>query len=322
MVTTRQIKRSAYVFGADGMLGRALCAEAETRRIEVFPIGRGVDITDRGAVGAALALMSHLDIVFNAAAQTNMEACELDYEQAFAVNALGAQNIARQARGDNLFQVSTGAVFDGLPVSHHDRLGYDEFTTPRPMSAYARTKYAGEELVRKAFAKAAVVRLGHLYGPGGRNGLSTARAKFLRGEAVSINESCKIAPTYVGDAARLLLDLAISEPFRGSGHRVVHVAPEGSTTGKLFAERLWTRVPVIRARDRCQVEGDNLVYHQAVGTPGKKIVGVSGSVIAENVAWRPPFQLIRSRLLRSYGVTPIGPWEEGLDRYLQTPAFS
>lgn len=314
MVTTR-----AYVFGADGMLGRALCAEAETRRIEVFPIGRGVDITDRGAVGAALALMSHLDIVFNAAAQTNMEACELDYDRAFAVNALGAQNIARQARGDNLFQVSTGAVFDGLQVSHHDRLGYDEFTTPRPMSAYARTKYAGEELVRKAFAKAAVVRLGHLYGPGGRNGLSTARAKFLRGEAVSINESCKIAPTYVGDAARVLLDLAISEPFRGSCSRVAHVAPEGSTTGKLFAERLWVRVTVGRVRDRCLVEGDNLVYEN-VGTPGRKIVGVSGPTLAEDVAWRPPFQLIRSRLLRSMGITPIGSWEEGLDRYLQTPA--
>lgn len=323
------------IFGSDGMLGTALMREVQCRGLRHHLYGRDVDITAAAAVYKALEPVSYPSqgfspgpaIIINAAAWTHVDACEQDPKKAFACNAWGARVIAQASINwrpeSRLVHVSTGAVFDGIEAaaaSRFSRPGYDEFEPVRPTSVYAKTKWAGEELVRQVCPKALVVRLGHLYGPGGKNGLSTARKRLVAGERFSINDHCRIAPTYVADAARGILD-AIGKDVFGT---TLHVAPEGATTAWGFAARLAAKLGL--STDKTLVVGDSLRYPNGPDGLGKKILAATArrdvSVLAHDLAWRNDFQLIRSSVLDHHGITPIGPWEEGLDRYLTDEASS
>ena len=80
---------------------------------------------------------------------------------AFAVNALGARNLAMAAEeiGAKLVHVSTDYVFSGdaaQPVWEYD--------LPAPRSVYGKTKLLGEEYVRQFCTRWFVVRTAWLYG--------------------------------------------------------------------------------------------------------------------------------------------------------------
>ena len=101
------------VAGANGMLGRDLCAVLEERGHLVTRVDRAeLDVLDPAACRDRVA--GH-DVVVNVAAYTAVDAAESDEAAAFAVNAVGAANLARAstAAGAALVQVSTDYVFVG-----------------------------------------------------------------------------------------------------------------------------------------------------------------------------------------------------------------
>ena len=123
------------------MLGRDLQAALAGR--EVSALGRAdLDVTDLAAVRAAVA--GH-DVIINAAAYTRVDDAETHEDDAYAVNALGARNLAAAASAGSarLVQVSTDYVFNGRASRP-----YREDTPLDPISAYGRTKAAGERFVQ------------------------------------------------------------------------------------------------------------------------------------------------------------------------------
>jgi len=100
------------VVGCDGMLGQDLVAELgeSPGAHEVTAVDRDtVDIIDPEA---CLAAVTGHDIVVNVAAWTAVDAAETHEAQAFAVNAVGAANLARAcSAGTRMLQVSTDYVF-------------------------------------------------------------------------------------------------------------------------------------------------------------------------------------------------------------------
>lgn len=85
------------------------------------------------------------DLIINAAAKTNIDWCESNREEAFAVNTLGADNVARAAWQNNsyLVHISSGCVQES--VSETDvKLETD---TPNPLCFYAWTKVWAENLI-------------------------------------------------------------------------------------------------------------------------------------------------------------------------------
>jgi dTDP-4-dehydrorhamnose reductase len=101
-------------------------------------------------------------IIVNLAALTDMELCEQEAENAWLTNALGAENLGLLANhvGAKHVYISTAGIFDGSQESFHD---YD---TPRPLSIYAKSKYAGEQFVRGNVCQHFVVRAGWMMGGG------------------------------------------------------------------------------------------------------------------------------------------------------------
>ena len=191
------------ITGANGMLGRDLQAALEGR--DVTALGRAdLDVTDLTAVTDAVA--GH-DVIINAAAYTRVDDAESDEDAAFAVNAVGARNLAHTASAASakLVQVSTDYVFNGGASTP-----YREDTPVDPISAYGRTKAAGEQFaLEENPAGSFIVRTAWLYGAHGPNFAKTMVRLAGSHKTVSVVNDQLGQPTWTADLARqivLLLD--------------------------------------------------------------------------------------------------------------------
>ena len=131
--------------GRHGQVAQAIAAAAAGYpSIELHQAGRdGADLTDPMAVEAFI-LQSRAHLVINAGSYNFVDRAESEEAVAFAVNAEGPRMLARLCRrhGVQLIHMSTDCVFDGAGNEPHD-----EDETPRPLSAYGRSKLAGEMAV-------------------------------------------------------------------------------------------------------------------------------------------------------------------------------
>lgn len=202
----------ALITGASGMLGRDL-QEALAGR-EVTALGRAdLDVTDAAATRDAVA--GH-DIVINAAAYTKVDDAETHEDEAYAVNATGAANLAAAAAaaGARLVQVSTDYVFDGSATSP-----YREDGPYAPISAYGRTKAEGERLALEANPGATfVVRTAWLYGAHGPNFAKTMLKLAETKDTWSVVDDQVGQPTWTGDLARQIVALLDADAPAGVYH--------------------------------------------------------------------------------------------------------
>jgi dTDP-4-dehydrorhamnose reductase len=145
------------------------------------------------------------DLVVHAAAYTDVDACERDPDLAFRVNALGTQNVAlgAQRTGAALMYVSTNEVFNG-----QRREPYREWDRVDPMSAYARSKAAGEDIVRSLAPRFYLVRVAWLFGPGGVNFVTKILGAAAKHGRLQVAADEFGNPTYAPDAAQAMARLA------------------------------------------------------------------------------------------------------------------
>ena len=200
------------ITGAAGMLGRDLQAALDGR--DVTALARAnLDITDLDAVRSAVA--DH-DAIINAAAYTKVDDAETHEDEAHAVNATGAQNLAIAAAevGARFVQVSTDYVFHGDATAP-----YSEDSSLDPISAYGRTKADGEQLARQAYPDGTyVVRGAWLYGEHGPNFAKTMLRLAASHETVSVVTDQLGQPTWTGDLARQIVRLLDADAPAGAYH--------------------------------------------------------------------------------------------------------
>lgn len=209
------------VVGGTGMLGQDLVPMLRAGGHEVSALGSAeCDVRDLETVRAAV---TDADVVVNAAAWTAVDDAEEHEAAAFAVNAVGAHNVAVRAHelGARLVHVSTDYVFDGTSTTP-----YSTATPQNPRSAYGRTKAAGEWAVRAADPEALVVRTAWLYGAGGPNFCSTMLRLAEQKETWKVVDDQVGAPTWTRDLSRLIVDLVDRKAPGG----YVHGTSAGSTT--------------------------------------------------------------------------------------------
>jgi dTDP-4-dehydrorhamnose reductase len=280
------------VTGAAGMLGFDLLRVGAAAGHELTGVDVGdFDITDPDAVERAFARVEP-EAVLNCAAWTDVDGAETHREQAHAVNADGAGNLARAAAraGVPLLHVSTDYVFDGeAPV---DAAGapraYVESDPTGPRSVYGQSKLAGELAVLGASPRHAVVRSAWLFGVGGRNFAATMLALAAEREAVQVVTDQVGCPTWTGHLAPALLGLI----ERGVGG-LVHLAGTGHVSWNGFAAEVFRQAEVA-----CRVEP-------------------ATSAEMARPAPRPAWSVLESA---REDVLPLPPWQDGLAGYLAARA--
>jgi dTDP-4-dehydrorhamnose reductase len=275
------------VFGGWGQLGSDLALAARGRHEMVRPRRDEVDVTDAGAVSAFVA-DRRPDVVVNAAAFHRVDECETDPLRAFAVNALGALNAARAARGTGArcVYISTDYVFDGSR-----RQGYAEDDPVAPLNVYGVSKAAGERLVCTACPDSLVVRGSGMFGQAGSSGkggnfIETMLAKAAAGEPIRVVDDQVFAPTSTLDLAeRLVLLLERSVP---SG--IYHLANAGACSWYELAGAT-LRLARVKAE----------LSPQATGSEGVR---------------RPRYSVLLDTKTARLGFPAARSWEEALASYL------
>ena len=168
-------------------------------------------------------------MVINCAAWTDVDGAEEAEEAAFAVNGTGAGNVAAAAAevGASVVYVSTDYVFDGAKGAP-----YVESDQPAPLSAYGRTKLAGEEATAAANKRHFIVRSAGLFGIGGRNFVETMlRLAATRNEVLVVRDQVG-SPTYTWHLAYGIVRL-----IEGIEYGIHHMAAAGQCSWYEFAAR-------------------------------------------------------------------------------------
>jgi dTDP-4-dehydrorhamnose reductase len=219
------------VTGANGQLGQELAELLPERGYEVRALSRReLDIADPASVDRAVEDHSP-ELLINAAAYTNVDGSETETGTAYAVNALGPRNLAQacERRGCELLHVSTNYVFDG----ESDR-PYEPFDLPNPISAYGRTKLAGEEYVKHLSSRWYLVRTAGVYGRG-HNFVRTMLQVARERDVLKIKDDEFISPTYARDLAE-----GIAEVVETGLYGLYHLTNSGSCSWYEFAEEIFS----------------------------------------------------------------------------------
>jgi dTDP-4-dehydrorhamnose reductase len=271
------------ITGAGGMLGGAVLRAAGAAGHDVVaPSLAELDITGRAAVQRAIDRAGP-DVVINCAAWTDVDGAESSEAEALAVNGRGAGNVARAAgsAGAWTIHISTDYVFDGVK-----REPYVESDTARPLSAYGRSKLAGElEVALEAPARHTIVRSSWLFGPGGRSFPATILRLAGERDQLTVVDDQVGSPTFAGHLASALVELAGSRPVG-----LVHVAGAGECSRYELARE------VVNARGlTCEV------------VPGR-------TEDLERSAPRPAYSVLGTE--RRTEAPALPSWREGIAEYL------
>jgi dTDP-4-dehydrorhamnose reductase len=226
--------------------------------------------------------------VINAAAYTAVDAAETDAEAAYAVNAAGPTHLAQAAArlGLGLIQISTDYVFPGdgtRPYEIGDPTG--------PQSVYGASKLAGEQAVLDAYPSAQVVRTAWVWGATGSNFVKTMAKLAATRPTISVVDDQRGTPSYAGDLAGGLLELAGADLPGGT----LHLTNAGETTWFGFARAIFAELGADPDRVQPTTTAD-----------------------FPRPAPRPAFSVLSPASWSAAGLTPLRDWREALRAGLAT----
>lgn len=249
-----------------------------------------LDIADRYAVDAWFTKHLPYDIVINAAAQTNVDGCEKAEAQAYRVNAHGPENLALAVNrtSGKLVHVSTDYVFAG-----NESTPRRETDTVCPVSAYGRTKLAGEKLALDACPKTFVVRTAWLYGAQGKNFVKMMLRLARNNGAIKVVNDQQGSPTYAADLADAILRLAVTEDYG-----IFHAVNAGVCSWYDFACRI--------------------VDQKGIPCEKTPLTSAEYKTMFPASADRPAYSVLSTEKLAAVIGRPMRSWQAAIDDFLAT----
>lgn len=274
---------SVLVTGAGGMLGQDLVAVLALRpELKVTALARAeLDLASGDAVREAV---TGQDVVFNAAAWTDVDGAEADEAAATLVNGTLVAGLASAcaAAGARLLTVSTDYVFAGDADTP-----YAEDAPTAPLNAYGRSKAVGERAVLGSGGY--VVRTAWLYGRHGPNFAATMLRLAGSRDTLDVVDDQRGQPTWTWALAERLADLASAAVDGTAPAGVYHGTCAGETTWCGFARAVFEECGLDPARIRPPTSD---AFRRPAPRPAYSVLGHEG--------W--------SRA----GLAPMAPWRDTL----------
>jgi dTDP-4-dehydrorhamnose reductase len=188
------------ILGAGGRLGAALLREYREKYDLTGFNHAQLDLANLDDVRGKLGAMN-FDVLINAAAFTNVDACETERDRAFRINAEAPGVLAEicNEKDAKLIHFSTDYVFDGKK-----RAPYTENDQANPISAYGESKLAGEKNVLAAEDGHLVVRVSWVFGPDRPSFIDAMIKRAQQDEKIDAISDKFSTPTYTHDIAEML----------------------------------------------------------------------------------------------------------------------
>jgi dTDP-4-dehydrorhamnose reductase len=216
------------ILGACGRLGAALMREyREKYDIAGFNHAQ-LDLANLNDVRGKLGAMN-FDVLINAAAFTNVDACETERDRAFLINAEAPGVLAEicNTKDAKLIHFSTDYVFDG-----EKRAPYTEEDQANPISFYGESKLAGEKNVIAAGNGHLVVRVSWVFGPDRPSFIDAMIKRAQQDEKIDAVSDKFSTPTYTHDIARMLPQVFDRDVEGG----ILHFANAGKCSWQEYAQ--------------------------------------------------------------------------------------
>jgi dTDP-4-dehydrorhamnose reductase len=254
----------------------------------------------RGKLGAM-----NFDVLINAAAFTNVDACETERDRAFLINAEAPSILAEICNGKEakLIHFSTDYVFDG-----EKRAPYTEADQANPISAYGESKLAGEKNVLAAENGHLVVRVSWVFGPDRPSFIDAMIKRAQQDERIDAISDKFSTPTYTHDIAEMLARVLDDWSRRASApdgvgagrlHGILHFANAGKCTWQEYAQ--W-------ALDCCRDVG--------VSLKGRTVGALKLSQMTNWVARRPVYSVLSTaKYTEQTGAAPRA-WRKAVADYI------
>ena len=224
------------VTGADGQVGCEL-RQSLAPLGQVIALDRAACDLARPAEVARILRAATPDVIVNAAAYTAVDRAEQEEELATLINGTAVGEIAQAARqlGALLIHYSTDYVFDGRKDAP-----YAEDDVPHPISAYGRSKLAGERAIAQCGGRYLIVRTSWIYAARGHNFLKTVLRLARERDELRIVDDQIGAPTWARDlaaATAVMTKQARQEIARDDFESgLFHVTGSGATSWFDFAQ--------------------------------------------------------------------------------------
>jgi dTDP-4-dehydrorhamnose reductase len=280
------------ILGAGGRLGAALAREyAHDFHVRGFNHAQ-LDIGNFDHVRRTIGELE-FDVLINCAAQTNVDRCETEREEAFRLNGEAAGVLAAvcSANAARLVHISTDYVFDGAkrePYSEHDEA--------RPISVYGESKLDGEERVLQTNPRHIVARVSWVFGPD-RPSFIDAIIKRARGEErVDAIADKWASPSYTIDLAPMLQRLITDEAAAG----IFHLNNSGACSWREYGQ--W-------ALDCCDAAG--------VPLKARKVGSLKMQEMTNFVAKRPPYSVLSTSKFSQFAGAPPRSWQNAVAEYVR-----
>lgn len=278
------------ITGSNGQLGRQLITECKKRSIEYV----GYDVPELDITNIKLAQSvvekESPDIIINCAALTDVDGCEGNAEQAFAVNAYGPKNLAEISRNRDILLVhlSTDYVFDGQGVSENgQKRPYIESDYTNPKTVYGKSKKAGEDFVVDNTSKYFIIRSAWLYGDGNNFVKTMLRLAETHSQITVVSDQVG-SPTSTVDLARAIIELIQTDAYG-----IYHGTCEGQCSWYDFAVAIF---------EKSGVKVD--------------VKPVSSEEYASPTP-RPHYSVLKNKGLEDLKINVFRPWEDALSEYLK-----
>lgn len=275
------------VIGADGQLAFDLLSVLRKRNKVFAATRKDFDVTNKLKVDSYIKKLKP-DVVINTAAFHNTEECELDPEKSFAVNAIGAFNVAKSSKsvGAAVFFMSTDYVFDGK------KKYFTEKDSPNPLNVYGASKLTGEILTKIANEKSYIIRTSAIFGERiskkGHNFITLMIKKAKNNEEIRIVNDEYTGITYSYDLASKISEFVSKKPAFG----VYHITNSGFSSWYGFASGV-IALAELKAT----------IYPMRSGERKTNLI-------------RPKHGCIKSINLKKAGVLPLRSWKEAVQEYI------
>lgn len=256
----------------------------ELTNIEYIPL----DITNKNQVNKIIEEVKP-DVIIHCAAWTAVDKAEELEDKVRIVNVEGTKNItdASISVGAKLIYMSTDYVFDGKKEGY-----YTEEDKANPMSVYGKTKFEGEEEVRRN-PKHFITRISWVFGINGNNFIKTMINLSEKFNELNVVNDQVGSPTYTVDLSKILIDMAHTDKYG-----TYHVNNDGYCSWAEFAKyifesnKLDTKVNPVTTEEYIELMGITQAY-------------------------RPRNSKLSKEKLIESGFEMLPSWQDATDRYCQ-----
>ena len=276
------------VTGANGQLGMAFQRELASRNDVRFLDRSTCDLEDPRSLFACLS-REQPSVIINCAAYTDVDVAEENEITAMRVNADAVGEIAGWAAEHQALMVhfSTDYVFNGEAT-----VTYAENSPVNPISAYGRSKAAGETKFLESGARGVCLRTSWLHSNDCRNFLLTMKRLLRERDHVRVVDDQRGVPTTTAFLADITLQLVNSHLQNGDAlPRLIHAVPDGSSSWFSFASHI-----------------KKMLLKQDGNTKIAEIEAIPSSEFPQP-AKRPSNSVMANDLLRAHVSKTLGRWE-------------